>query len=75
MPRNLQELEAEALVLPVEARGHLAARLLESLEHSDAEIQEHWVREAERRAEEIASGGARAEPVGEVLARIRTKLA
>ena len=32
MSRNLQELEAEALKLPAEARGQLAARLLESLE-------------------------------------------
>ncbi len=75
MPRNLQELEAEVLVLPIEARGHLAARLLESLEPSDAEIQERWVREAERRAEEMASGRVSPEPVRDVLARIRARLA
>ena len=32
MPRTLQELEAEALELPIEARDRLAARLLKSLE-------------------------------------------
>ncbi len=75
MPRTLQELETEALELPIEARGELATRLLESLEHSDAEIQERWIREAERRAAEMRSGRVRGEPIGEVLARIRAKLA
>ena len=75
MHRILQELEAEALKLPVEARGELAAKLLDSLEPSDAEIQERWIREAERRAEEMKSGRVRGEPLGEVLARIRAKLA
>jgi hypothetical protein len=56
MLRTLQELEAEVLRLPVEARGELAARLLESLEPSDEEIQERWIQEAERRAEEMRSG-------------------
>ncbi len=74
MHRTLQELEAEALKLPVEARGELATRLLESLEPSDSEIQERWIREAERRAEEMRSGRVRGEPIDEVLARIRARL-
>ena len=74
MPRTLQELETEALELPVESRSELAATLLDSLEPSDAEIQERWIREAERRAEEMRSGQVRGEPIGEVLARIRAKL-
>lgn len=75
MPRTLQELEDEVLSLPLEARGELAARLLESLEPSDAEIQERWIQEAERRAEEMRSGRVRGEPIGQVLSRIRAKLA
>ena len=75
MPRTVQELEAEALELTVEARGELAAKLLDSLEPSDTEIQESWIREAERRAEEMRSGRVQGEPVAEVLARIRAKLA
>ena len=74
MHRTLQELEAEALKLPVEARGELATRLLDSLEPSDTEIQERWIHEAERRAEEMRSGRVGGEPIGEVLARIRAKL-
>ena len=75
MPRTLQELEAEALRLPDEDRGQLAARLLDSLEPTDAEIHERWIHEAERRAEEMRSGRVRGEPGGEALARIRAKLA
>jgi putative addiction module component (TIGR02574 family) len=75
MPRTLQELEAEALQLPVEARGQLVARLLESLEPSDAEIQQLWIHEAERRADELRSGQVRSEPLEEVFTRIRAKLA
>ena len=74
MQRTLQELEAEALKLPVEARGELATRLLDSLEPSDAEIQKRWIQEAERRAQEMRSGQVPGEPIGDVLARIRTKL-
>ena len=75
MPRTRQELEAEALELPVESRSELAVTLLDSLEPSDTEIQQRWIREAERRADEMRSGQVRGEPVGEVLARIRAKLA
>ncbi len=42
MPRALRELKAEAFELPVESRGELAEALLDSLEPSDAEIQERW---------------------------------
>lgn len=54
MPRTLKELEAEFLSLPVEARGRLTRRLLDSLKRSDAEIQPLF----ERRAEKSTSGRA-----------------
>lgn len=73
--QSFQELEDEALNLPLEARGQLAARLLESLEPSEAEIREQWIQEAERRAEEMRSGRVQGEPVKAVLARIRARLA
>lgn len=75
MPRTLQELEAEILNLPIEARSHLTRRLLDSLEPSDAEIQESWIREAERRAGEMRNGQVQGEPARQVLDRIRSKLA
>lgn len=75
MYRTMEDLETEALGLPVEARGRLATRLLESLEPSELEIEQRWITEAERRAEELRSGEARSEPARVVLARIRAKLA
>ncbi len=63
MPRTLRQIKAEALKLPVESRGELATTLLDSLESSDSEIQERWIREAERRAEEMRNGRVRGEPI------------
>jgi hypothetical protein len=40
MHRSLQELEAEVLSLPVEARGRLTRRLIDSLEPSNAELRQ-----------------------------------
>ena len=74
MPRTFRELEAEVLSLPLDVRGRLTERLLESLEPSDAEIRELWIQEAERRAEEMRSGRVRGEPARQVLERIRSKL-
>ena len=73
MSRTLQELEAEVLKLPVEARGELAASLLESLEPSDAEIRERFIEEQEGPG--VRSGRVRGEPIGQAMARIRAKLA
>ena len=72
---TLQELEIEALKLPLDARGKLVARLLESLEPSDQEVRASWVEEAERRAQELRSGQVRSEPFGEAMARIRAQTA
>lgn len=75
MARPLKDIEEELLQLPLEARSQLAARLLDSIEPSDEEVQALWVEEAERRAEEMRSGKVRGEPASEVMARIRRKLA
>ena len=50
-------LEKEALHLPVTARAALAHKLLESLDElSEAEAEQLWLDEAERRAAEIDAG-------------------
>ena len=50
-------IEREALHLPVSERAKLAHSLLLSLENlSDAELQEAWLDEAQRRADEIDQG-------------------
>jgi len=52
MPRALEQLEAEALELPEEARIRLMERLLRSFgapSGPDAAIAREWAEEAERR--------------------------
>ncbi len=74
MHKSLQDLEDEALKLPAVARGELAAKLLDSLESTDAEAEQQWIAEAERRAADVRSGRVEAEPIRQALARIRATL-
>ena len=70
---SVQELEAEILKLPSHERARLAEVLIESLDEED-EISRAWADEAERRYEELRSGGVEAVPAEEVFARIRSRL-
>lgn len=52
-------IEQSALNLPIQDRAHLVHLLLDSLdEPSDANIQQIWLKEAQKRANEIDSGKA-----------------
>jgi len=56
------KLEAKALNLPPEQRARLAERLISSLDQAvDPDSEELWIREAERRLDELESG--RVEPI------------
>ena len=69
----LDTLEAEVLKLPAAARSHLLDRLIASL-GTDAEIEEAWAIEAERRDAEVDEGKVATVPGAEVLARLRAEL-
>ncbi|HYG62780.1 MAG TPA: addiction module protein [Thermoanaerobaculia bacterium] len=72
---NLADIEAEALKLNPNGRAKLATTLLHSLEDlSEAEIENLWFEEAERRDRELDEGGATAIPAEEVLREIRARL-
>ena len=73
MSNQLQSIEAEALKLSDEERAHLADRLLASLSE-DAEIEEAWAIEVERRVAEIENGRVQLVPVSEAIARARAAL-
>lgn len=73
METELEKLEAEALKLTPEDRAALAQRLLASLE-KDAEIEEAWAVEVERRIAEIESGAVPLIPIADALAQIRAGL-
>ena len=75
MPMPLQDIGAEALQLPLEERGRLAGRLLQSLEpepHDTPEnIAKAWEEEVARRIEEMDSGRTESIPYEQVRAELR----
>jgi hypothetical protein len=74
MEITLEQLEAEALKLPVEARARLAQRLLRSIEPgAESEIDRLWIEEAQRRHDELLAG-AQSIPADEVFAKARALL-
>jgi putative addiction module component (TIGR02574 family) len=72
----LKKLEDEVMRLPVRSRARLAERLLASLddEPADPDAEKLWADEAQRRAEEIASGRVKGIPAGKVLRKARAAL-
>lgn len=69
------KLEAKALKLPPEQRARLAERLISSLDQSsDPDSEQLWVREAERRLEELESGRVAAVPAERVIENARSSL-
>jgi len=74
MSAAIQKVLNEALSLPAEARIDLVEKLLESLNlPTQAEIDQSWAKEAERRVSQIDKGEAQLIPGEEVFARIRGK--
>jgi putative addiction module component (TIGR02574 family) len=73
MSSQLEVLEAEALKLTAEERARLADRLIASLSE-DAEVEEAWAVEVERRIAEIEAGRAQVVPAAEAIARARDAL-
>ncbi len=63
MPRKSDEVLAEALELPVDARARIAESLIVSLDEQEqdadpATLHAAWLQEASRRLKEIESGPA-----------------
>ena len=73
MGNQLEFLEAEALKLTTGERAAFAQMLLASLDE-DAEIEEAWAVETERRLAEIESGAVQAIPIADALAQVRAAL-
>jgi len=72
---KLTELESEALRLDPRSRARLAERLLGSLDDlSEAENQELWLDEAERREQEWDAGKVEGIPADQVLRELRSNL-
>ena len=73
MSNQLESVEAEAMKLTAEERAQLADRLIASL-FEDAEIEDAWEIEVERRIAEIEAGRSKLIPASEAIARARAAL-
>jgi putative addiction module component (TIGR02574 family) len=76
MPAVLKKLEDEAMRLSTRARARLAERLPASLddEPADPNAGKLWAAEAQRRAEELASGKVKGTPATTVFRKARSAL-
>lgn len=69
---TIDELKREALQLDPSGRAGLARDLLESLDDlTEAEIEQLWLEEAERRHQEIVSGAVDTVSIEEALSKAR----
>ena len=73
MENQLELLEAEALKLSAAERAAFAQLLLASLDE-DAEIEEAWAIETERRMAEIETGITKVIPLADALVQVRAAL-
>ena len=73
MGNQLELLEAEALKLTVGERAAFAQLLLASLDE-DAEIEDAWAAETERRIGAIECGAVQTIPIADALAQVRAAL-
>ena len=72
MPMTVEQIVAEAMHLPTEARAQLADQLVESLDAAELNRMDRlWSVEARRRLDEIIAGKVETIPGEEALARAR----
>ena len=75
MSRAVTEILRDALELPGEARAALASSLLESLDTEvDADAEQAWRDEIQRRVEEIDTGAVSLTPWDEVKQRLEARI-
>ena len=75
MAKLARELESQALKLSRRERARLAQRLISSLDQEvDADAEQLWLAEAERRLADLKSGKVAAIPAERVIRKVRAAL-
>jgi putative addiction module component (TIGR02574 family) len=75
MPLTMNKIASEALNLDMQARAHLAGKLLMSLdEPSISEVEQLWLDEAERRLDDYRAGKVQGIPGNEVFKKAIAEL-
>ncbi len=70
---QLERLESEAMLLTLGERAAFAQMLLASLDE-DAELEDAWAAEVERRIADAESGTVQLVPVADAIAQVRAAL-
>lgn len=75
MASPARQLESKALSLPPRERARLAELLISSLDtEHDADAEKAWVREGERRLQELREGKVKGKPAEVVFRKARSAL-
>lgn len=75
MPRNLTDIEKDAMELPQSDRSLLIEHLLSTLDpDEDADVEELWLQEAEKRYRDYRSGKIGARSADSVFQEARKRV-
>jgi putative addiction module component (TIGR02574 family) len=74
MDISFDHLTEAVLLLPIEERAALAARIVESIENEQPKVSSAWLETVERRRQEIVSGKSKTLSADEVSAHVRRHL-
>jgi putative addiction module component (TIGR02574 family) len=75
MARPARQIESKALKLAPRERARLAERLIASLDdEADADAEAVWVREAERRLDELRTGRVKGRSAASLFRKARSSL-
>ncbi len=75
MSSHFHDLEMQARALPAKEKAALARLLIEELDMTvDADADQLWIHEAQRRYDAYQKGELEAQPGEEVMARVRNRL-
>lgn len=68
---EFEEFSMKVMSLPLESRADLAETLIQGLDEQDASLRDSWLKEIQRRDEEIRSGKIETIPSSEALLAAR----
>lgn len=74
MTREGRDLLTEALELPLDERAKMAAELLESLQEAEAEVEEAWASEIQKRVAAARAGELASTDWRAVLERVEREV-
>lgn len=75
MVLNTREIIEQIESLPVEGRAQIVDALLRTMNQPDQDVDAAWVKEAQRRLDDLRSGRVQGIPAKDVFAKARERFA